>query len=93
MKLDSGVLTDAVDVLAGESGPVRRAVGLRRLVLGDVAVTTGTPIITVKANSAPVEEAPATPAVEQVEVALSDLAAHRAACCPASRARPAVAPS
>jgi electron transfer flavoprotein alpha subunit len=74
VKLESGVLTDAVDLLAGESGPVAVQSAFAGSFSVTSAVTTGTPIITVKANSAPVEEAPATPAVEQVAVTLSDLA-------------------
>ncbi len=74
VKLESGVLTDAVDLLAGESGPVAVQSAFAGSFSVTSAVTTGTPIITVKANSAPVEEAPATPAVEQVVVTLSDLA-------------------
>jgi electron transfer flavoprotein alpha subunit len=74
VKLESGVLTDAVDLLAGESGPVAVQSAFAGSFSVTSAVTTGTPIITVKANSAPVEEAPATPVVEQVAVTLSDLA-------------------
>jgi electron transfer flavoprotein alpha subunit len=74
VKLESGVLTDAVDILAGEAGPVAVQSAFAGSFSVTSAVTAGTPIITVKANSAPVEEAPATPAVEQVEVAISDLA-------------------
>jgi electron transfer flavoprotein alpha subunit len=74
VKLESGVLTDAVDILAGDSGPVAVQSAFAGSFSVTSAVTAGTPIITVKANSAPVEEAPATPAVEQVEVAISDLA-------------------
>jgi electron transfer flavoprotein alpha subunit len=74
VKLESGVLTDAVDLLAGESGPVAVQSAFAGSFSVTSAVTTGTPIITVKANSAPVEEVPATPAVEQVAVTISDLA-------------------
>jgi electron transfer flavoprotein alpha subunit len=74
VKLESGVLTDAVDLMAGESGPVAVQSAFAGSFSVTSAVTAGTPIITVKANSAPVEEAPATPVVEQVAVTLSDLA-------------------
>jgi len=74
VKLESGILTDAVDILAGDSGPVAVQSAFAGAFSVTSAVTVGTPIITVKANSAPVEEAPATPSVEQVEVAISDLA-------------------
>ncbi|MGZ4617930.1 MAG: electron transfer flavoprotein subunit alpha/FixB family protein [Frankiaceae bacterium] len=70
-KTGSGLIWDVVDV---EPGPV-----VTQLVFGGSTivkshVTKGTPIFLVRPNSATPEEAPATPAEEQVAVAVSDAA-------------------
>jgi electron transfer flavoprotein alpha subunit len=71
VKLDSGIITDAVGVgsdlvadqsIFGGSFTVRSS------------VSRGTPIITVRPNSTAPEPSPAQPAEEQVSVALSDVA-------------------
>ena len=74
IKTSSGLVTDAVDVQAGDGG-VRT---VQSVFAGSYTVTTlvtkGSPIVTVKPNSIPVAEAPAAAADEVVTVALSDLA-------------------
>jgi electron transfer flavoprotein alpha subunit len=69
VKLDSGVITDAVglssDLVADQS-----IFGGGYTVKSTVA--KGTPIITVRPNSTPPEPSPATPSEEQVSVTLSD---------------------
>lgn len=71
VKLDSGVITDAVDVQAG-------AVTTQSVFAGNFTVTAkvtkGTPIITVKPNSAAPEEGAGAGAVEQFAVTISDAA-------------------
>jgi electron transfer flavoprotein alpha subunit len=71
VKLDSGVITDAVAVGDG-------FVATQSIFGGafNVAskVSKGTPIITVRPNSTPPEPAPAQPTEEQVSVTLSDAA-------------------
>jgi electron transfer flavoprotein alpha subunit len=71
VKLDSGVITDAVGVSDG-------FVCDQSIFGGGYTVKSrvqkGTPIITVRPNSTAPEPAPATPAEEQVSVSLSDAA-------------------
>ncbi|GAB2682153.1 electron transfer flavoprotein subunit alpha/FixB family protein [Thalassiella azotivora] len=74
IKTSSGLVTDAVDVQAGDSGPVTTQSVFAGGYTVQSTVTTGTPIITVKPNSAAPEEAPTTPADEVVEVTVSEAA-------------------
>lgn len=74
IKTSSGVLTDAVDVQPTDGGvQVTKSV-----FAGDFeavcASTHGSPVVTVKPNSIPAEEAPAELADEVVEVTVSDAA-------------------
>ena len=75
IKTESGLVTDAVDVQAGEGGGVSTT---QSVFAGSytvrATVTKGTPIVTVKSNSAAPEEAPGAAADEVVEVAVSDVA-------------------
>ena len=75
IKTESGLVTDAVDVQAGEGGGVSTT---QSVFAGSytvrATVTKGTPIVTVKPNSAAPEEAPGAAADEVVEVAVSDAA-------------------
>ena len=75
IKTESGLVTDAVDVQAGEGGGVSTT---QSVFAGSytvrATVTKGTPIVTVKPNSAAPEEAPGAAADEVVEVAVSDVA-------------------
>jgi electron transfer flavoprotein alpha subunit len=72
--LDSGIITDAVDVQAGDGAPTVTQSVFSGTWLADSAVTSGTPVITVRTNSVTPEPAPAEPAVTRVDVAFSDLA-------------------
>jgi electron transfer flavoprotein alpha subunit len=77
IKIGSGLITDAVDVQAGEGGPVTTQSAFAAGFSVRATVTTGIPVITVKPNSAapaPVEGAPASPELKTVSVTLSDLA-------------------
>jgi electron transfer flavoprotein alpha subunit len=71
VKLDSGVITDAVGVSDG-------FVCDQSIFGGGYTVKSqvskGTPVITVRPNSTPPEPSPATPSEEQVSVSLSDAA-------------------
>jgi len=71
VKTGSGIITDAVDVDA--EGTATQSVFAGSWVVQS-SVGTGTPIITVKPNAAAPEPAEATPAVENVAVAFSDVA-------------------
>lgn len=73
IKTGSGLITDAVDVRAGDGGGVETT---QSVFAGSYSVTatvtTGTPIIAVKPNSAAIEAAPAAGAVEAFEATISE---------------------
>ncbi len=71
IKLDSGLITDAVDVQPGDSGPVTTQSVFAGNFTVTAGVTHGTPIITVKPNAATPEEAPGSGKVEDVAVTIS----------------------
>ncbi|WP_433182308.1 electron transfer flavoprotein subunit alpha/FixB family protein [Actinoallomurus sp. CA-150999] len=71
VKIDSGVLTDVVDVADGFVGEHSIFGGA---IVAHAKVSKGTPIIAVRPNSTAPEAAPSTPAEEQVSVTLSDAA-------------------
>jgi len=71
VKLDSGVITDAVGV---EDGFVAKQSIFGGAFTVSSKVSKGTPIITVRPNSTAPETAPAQPTEEQVSVSLSDAA-------------------
>ena len=75
IKLSSGLITDAVDV---EAGPDGTALTTQSVFAGNYTVrakvTQGTPIITVKANSAAPEEAEGAGVVEAFSATVSDAA-------------------
>lgn len=69
VRLDSGLITDAVDVAEGAK-TVQSVFAGNWTVAAEV--TRGIPVITVKANTVAPEEAPAAGAVEQVSVSVSE---------------------
>ena len=74
IKIESGLITDAVDVQPGEGGPVTTQSVFAGNYSVTAKVTRGTPIITVKPNSAAPQEAEGAAAVEAVTVSVSDAA-------------------
>ncbi len=74
IKAESGLITDAIDVRAGEGGPITTQSAFAGQFTVQSQVTKGSAIITVKPNSSPIEAAPAAGAVERVTLTLSDLA-------------------
>ncbi|MFJ9037502.1 electron transfer flavoprotein subunit alpha/FixB family protein [Streptomyces sp. NPDC102406] len=74
LRIASGIITDAVDVEAGELGPVATQSVFAASYTTRSRVSSGVPVITVKPNSAPVEAAPAAGAVEALEVSFSEAA-------------------
>ncbi|WUJ71371.1 electron transfer flavoprotein subunit alpha/FixB family protein [Kribbella soli] len=75
VKLESGLITDAVDVQAGDSaGPVTTQSVFAGNYTVKSKVTHGTPIITVKPNAATPEAAETSPEVEEFDVSISDTA-------------------
>src|SRR5213594_1240038 len=59
VRIGSGIITDAIDVAAGDQGPQATQSAFAAAFTTRSRVTHGTPVITVKPNSAPVEAAPA----------------------------------
>jgi len=76
IKLGSGLITDAVDVSAGSggAGPVTTQSVFAGNYTVTAKVTHGTPIITVKPNSAAPEESEGAGAVEEFTATISDSA-------------------
>ena len=74
IKIGSGLITDAVDVQAGDGGPVTTQSVFAGNFTVSAKVTQGTPIITVKPNSAAPEEAAGAGAVEEFSATVSDAA-------------------
>jgi electron transfer flavoprotein alpha subunit len=74
IKVGSGVITDAVDVQPTDAGPQTTQSVFAGNYTVKAHVCKGTPIITVKPNSATPEPADGAAAVENVEVTISDAA-------------------
>ncbi len=74
IKTSSGLITDAVDVQAGDGGPVTTQSVFAGSYTVQAKVTQGTPIITVKPNSATPEAVSTSPSTETVQVQLSEAA-------------------
>ncbi len=77
LRLGSGVITDAVDVRAGDGdgGGVVAVQSVFAAAFTAVSrVTRGVPVVTVKPNAAPVEAAPAAGVVEELGVVFGELA-------------------
>ncbi|MFJ6698966.1 electron transfer flavoprotein subunit alpha/FixB family protein [Streptomyces sp. NPDC091272] len=71
VRIGSGIITDAVDVESGDEGPVATQAAFAASYTTKSRVSKGTPVITVKPNSAPVEPAQAAGAVEALTVSFS----------------------
>ncbi|MFB6960538.1 electron transfer flavoprotein subunit alpha/FixB family protein [Streptomyces sp. NPDC056309] len=72
VRIEAGVITDAVDLEAGDQGPVATQSVFAAAFTTRSRVTRGTPVITVKPNSAAPEAAPAAGTVEQLEVTVAE---------------------
>ena len=70
VRLGSGLITDAVDIEAGDDGPVAVKSVFAATYTVRARVTEGIPVIAVKANAAPVEIAETTPVVERIAAQL-----------------------
>jgi electron transfer flavoprotein alpha subunit len=75
LRLGSGLITDAVDVAQGATGPVATQSVFAASFQVTSTVTTGAPVITVKPNSTAPEPAPAAGEVQNVTVTLTGGAA------------------
>ncbi|KFG71125.1 electron transfer flavoprotein subunit alpha, partial [Streptomyces mutabilis] len=74
VRIKSGIITDAVDLEAGDEGPVATQSAFAASFTTKSRITQGTPVITVKPNSTAVEAAPAAGSVEALAVSFSDAA-------------------
>ncbi|MBB1257111.1 electron transfer flavoprotein subunit alpha/FixB family protein, partial [Streptomyces sp. OF3] len=74
VRIGSGLITDAVDVVAGDEGPVVSQSVFAAGFTTRSRVSRGVPVITVKPNSAAPEVAPAAGAVEELVVEFGELA-------------------
>ncbi|NEE00927.1 electron transfer flavoprotein subunit alpha/FixB family protein [Phytoactinopolyspora halotolerans] len=74
IKLESGLITDAVDVVAADAGITTTQSVFAGGYTVTARVTHGTPIVTVKPNAATPEPAQSTPVEEKVAVSISDTA-------------------
>ena len=74
IKLESGLITDAVDVQPGPDGPVTTQSAFAGTYTVTGRVTHGTPIITVKPSSAVPEECAGAGTVEEFTASVSDSA-------------------
>ncbi|MEU6117759.1 electron transfer flavoprotein subunit alpha/FixB family protein [Streptomyces sp. NPDC047117] len=72
IRIGSGIITDAVDLESGDEGPVATQSVFAASFTTKSRITKGTPVITVKPNSAAVEAAPAAGAVEALAVTVAD---------------------
>ncbi|CAL9577121.1 MULTISPECIES: electron transfer flavoprotein subunit alpha/FixB family protein [Streptomyces] len=72
LRIGAGIITDAVDLEAGDSGPVATQSVFAAAFTTRSRVTKGTPVITVKPNSAAPEAAPAAGQVEQLPVTFGE---------------------
>ncbi|MFE7608563.1 electron transfer flavoprotein subunit alpha/FixB family protein [Streptomyces celluloflavus] len=72
VRIGSGIITDAVDLEAGDEGPVATQSVFAASFTTKSRITKGTPVITVKPNSAAPEAAPAAGTVEQLAVTIAD---------------------
>ena len=72
VRIGSGIITDAVDLEAGDEGPVATQSVFAAAFTTKSRVSKGTPVITVKPNSAAPEAAPAAGTVEQLSVSFGE---------------------
>ena len=74
VKIGSGVLTDVVDLIPGDGGPVAEQSIFGGAIVVKSRVSKGTPIVAVRPNAVSPEASPGAAALEPVTVALSDAA-------------------
>ncbi|OON71802.1 electron transfer flavoprotein subunit alpha/FixB family protein [Streptomyces tsukubensis] len=72
LRLGSGLITDATDLEPGDDGPVATQSVFAAAYTTKSRISRGTPVITVKPNSAAVEPAPAAGATESLSVTFGE---------------------
>jgi electron transfer flavoprotein alpha subunit len=73
VRLGSGLVTDAIDLQPGEDGPRATVSAFAGNYTVESAVTSGVPIITVKANAVTPEPAPVAATLEKFDATFADL--------------------
>jgi electron transfer flavoprotein alpha subunit len=68
VRLDSGIITDAIDIRTGPDGPIGVQSVLHRSYRVESSVVRGTPVFTVATQSVSVEEAPVEAVVRSLDV-------------------------
>ena len=68
VRLDSGIVTDAVDAVAADGGPLVTQSVFSGSWTAESQVVRGTPVLAVRPNAVSAEAAPATPVVEALAV-------------------------
>jgi electron transfer flavoprotein alpha subunit len=74
LRLDSGIITEAVDVVPGEGGPLVTQSVFSGTWITESQVVRGTPVITVRPNAVAPEVAPTEPVVVPLAVEVSEAA-------------------
>jgi electron transfer flavoprotein alpha subunit len=74
LRLDSGIITDATDLQAGDNGPIATQSAFAASFTTTSRITHGTPVITVKPNATAPEAAPAAGTVENLTIAFTPAA-------------------
>ncbi len=75
LRLDSGIITDAIDLEAGDNGPIATQSVFAASYQVKSTITHGTPVITVKPNATTPQPAPVQATTETVTVAFTGNAA------------------
>ncbi|NEA63316.1 electron transfer flavoprotein subunit alpha/FixB family protein [Streptomyces sp. SID12488] len=75
LRLDSGLITDAVDIIAGPGGPVTEQSAFAATHQVTAHVTRGVPVITVKPNATAPEAAPAEPVIDKQDIVFAPASA------------------
>ncbi|MFE7840246.1 electron transfer flavoprotein subunit alpha/FixB family protein [Streptomyces sp. NPDC057474] len=75
LRLGSGLITDAVDIVPGPDGPVTEQSAFAATHQVTAHVTQGVPVITVKPNATAPEPAPVSPVVEKQDIAFGPASA------------------
>jgi electron transfer flavoprotein alpha subunit len=75
LRLDSGLITDAVDITAGPHGPVTEQSAFAATHQVTAHVTQGVPVITVRPNAVAPQAAPADPVLDKQDIAFGPASA------------------
>ena len=68
VRLDSGIVTDAIDIRMGPDGPIAVQSVLAGSYLVESSIVRGVPVITIRTEAAAAEAAPVDPTVHKVDI-------------------------